>query len=212
MGQHGFISWADDDKECYQRTLDFIERASQFIEKKYAAKGGDAKAFGGAKFQRSRRKGATRSFRRRSCRGCAARFRSRKRFIAHDPGRREDPALREFRRTRRAWPSSARVAPTIFCARKSSRFTSTGIRKPEDVAVLEKEARRRDSRSIAKDYAAYYAKCKHANSPAMRDPNPDGDSDSRPGHDCVGQGQERVARDGGVLQLRRRGHARRGGD
>src|SRR5208282_4469211 len=22
MGQHGFISWADDDKECYQRTLD----------------------------------------------------------------------------------------------------------------------------------------------------------------------------------------------
>ena len=26
MGQHGFISWADDDKECYLRTLDFIEK------------------------------------------------------------------------------------------------------------------------------------------------------------------------------------------
>src|SRR5580692_648673 len=51
MGQHGFISWANDDKECYLRTLDFIEKASQFIESKYQAKGGDAKAFGGAKHQ-----------------------------------------------------------------------------------------------------------------------------------------------------------------
>ena len=32
MGQHGFISWANDDKECYLRTLDFIEKASQYIE------------------------------------------------------------------------------------------------------------------------------------------------------------------------------------
>ena len=28
MGQHGFISWADDDKECYTETLNLIERAS----------------------------------------------------------------------------------------------------------------------------------------------------------------------------------------
>ena len=48
MGQHGFISWADDDKECYTQTLDFIEKAAAYIEEKYAAKGGDAKAFGGA--------------------------------------------------------------------------------------------------------------------------------------------------------------------
>src|SRR5690606_12464453 len=27
MGQHGFISWDDDDKTCYTRTLDFIEKA-----------------------------------------------------------------------------------------------------------------------------------------------------------------------------------------
>jgi len=48
MAQHGFIAWADDDKECYTRTLDWIERAANFIEEKYAAKGGDAAAFGGA--------------------------------------------------------------------------------------------------------------------------------------------------------------------
>src|SRR3982751_5525861 len=47
MGQHGLINWANDDKECYFRTLDLIERAAQFIEKKYAERGGDATAFGG---------------------------------------------------------------------------------------------------------------------------------------------------------------------
>src|SRR5687768_1247909 len=51
MGQHGFISWADDDKACYTLTLDYIEQASEYIERKYAEKGGDAKAFGGQKYQ-----------------------------------------------------------------------------------------------------------------------------------------------------------------
>ena len=47
MGQHGFISWADDDKECYQRTLALIRMASAYIENKSAKKGGDQAAFGG---------------------------------------------------------------------------------------------------------------------------------------------------------------------
>src|SRR5947199_6901625 len=47
MGQHGVISWSNDDKECYHRTLDFIQRASEYIERKYAEKGGDQAAFGG---------------------------------------------------------------------------------------------------------------------------------------------------------------------
>ncbi|HLP24942.1 MAG TPA: class II aldolase/adducin family protein, partial [Acidobacteriota bacterium] len=51
MGQHGFISWDNDDKKCYTLTLDFIEQAAAYIEQKYAAKGGDAAAFGGAKYQ-----------------------------------------------------------------------------------------------------------------------------------------------------------------
>ena len=51
MGQHGFISWDDNEKACYTYTLDCIEKASAYIEAKYAAKGGDAAAFGGAKYQ-----------------------------------------------------------------------------------------------------------------------------------------------------------------
>src|SRR2546426_12127731 len=49
MGQHGLINWADDDKECYCLSLDLIEKASAYIEQKYAGKGGDTAAFGGAK-------------------------------------------------------------------------------------------------------------------------------------------------------------------
>ena len=50
MGQHGFISWDDDEKTCYAHTLDFIEKAANYIESKYAANGGDATAFGGQKY------------------------------------------------------------------------------------------------------------------------------------------------------------------
>src|SRR5580704_689049 len=49
MGQHGLINWSDDNKECYFRSLDLIEKAAQYIETKYAEKGGDAAAFGGQK-------------------------------------------------------------------------------------------------------------------------------------------------------------------
>ena len=43
LGQHGLINWADDDKACYELTLDLIERAARFIE---ARDKGD-KTFGG---------------------------------------------------------------------------------------------------------------------------------------------------------------------
>src|SRR5205807_2219709 len=38
MGQHGLINWSNDDKECYLRTLSLIEKASEYIERKYAEK------------------------------------------------------------------------------------------------------------------------------------------------------------------------------
>ena len=41
----------------------------------------------------------------------------------------------------------------------------------EDLAAL-KTKLKAGIEQYRKDYAAYYAKCKHANSPAMRDPNP----------------------------------------
>jgi rhamnulose-1-phosphate aldolase/alcohol dehydrogenase len=51
LGQHGLINWANDDKECYELTLYLIEKAARFLEARYKEKGGDAKAFGGPKYQ-----------------------------------------------------------------------------------------------------------------------------------------------------------------
>jgi rhamnulose-1-phosphate aldolase/alcohol dehydrogenase len=44
LGQHGLINWANDEKQCYELTLDLIRRAQKFLD----ARGGDAD-FGGAK-------------------------------------------------------------------------------------------------------------------------------------------------------------------
>jgi rhamnulose-1-phosphate aldolase/alcohol dehydrogenase len=46
LSGHGLINWADDDQECYERTLDLIERAARYIE---ARDRGEA-TFGGPKY------------------------------------------------------------------------------------------------------------------------------------------------------------------
>ena len=46
MGQHGLINWADDDKECYELTLELIEKAADYIE---SCDQGDG-TFGGQKY------------------------------------------------------------------------------------------------------------------------------------------------------------------
>ena len=46
MGQHGLINWADDDKACYELTLDLIEKAGAYI----ASKDRGDQTFGGQKY------------------------------------------------------------------------------------------------------------------------------------------------------------------
>lgn len=46
LGGHGLINWADDDQECYERTLTLIERAARYIEERDR---GEA-TFGGPKY------------------------------------------------------------------------------------------------------------------------------------------------------------------
>jgi Uncharacterized conserved protein len=76
MGQHGFISWQDDDKLCYEETLRFIEKASEYIENKYHAKGATPKPLAARNARHSTSIGGARCWPRFS-RGFADRFRSR---------------------------------------------------------------------------------------------------------------------------------------
>ncbi|HQY06741.1 MAG TPA: bifunctional rhamnulose-1-phosphate aldolase/short-chain dehydrogenase, partial [Lacunisphaera sp.] len=169
MGQHGFISWDHDEKKCYTWTLDCIEKASAFIEAKYQAKGGDATAFGGAKY-------ATLDAAKRNevfaailpwLRGQVS---QQKRFIGTVQ---DDEKILRFVNSKDA----ARLAelgtscPDHFLRTKIKPLYVDWNPQAEDATSLKKKLAA-GLEAYRKDYAAYYAKCKHANSPAMRDPNP----------------------------------------
>ena len=169
MGQHGFISWDNDDKACYTYTLDCIEKAAAYIESKYAAKGGDAAAFGGAKYQ------TLDDAKRRA--GFAAilpwlrgQVSKEKRFIGTVQ---DDAKILRFVNSKDA----ARLAelgtscPDHFLRTKIKPLYVDWNPQAEDVAAL-KQKIADGLEAYRKDYAAYYHRCKHANSPAMRDPNP----------------------------------------
>lgn len=169
MGQHGFISWADDDKACYTWTLDCIEKAAAYIEAKYQAKGGDATAFGGAKYQTldDAKRAATFAAILPWLRGQVSK---EKRFIGTVQ---DDAKILRFVNSKDA----ARLAelgtscPDHFLRTKIKPLYVDWNPQAEDAAAL-KAKLAAGLEAYRKDYAAYYAKCKHANSPAMRDPNP----------------------------------------
>ncbi len=169
MGQHGFISWANEEKACYTYTLDCIEKASAFIEAKYQAKGGDAAAFGGANYTT-----LTPEQRRATFAAILPWFRGQvskaKRLIGTVQ---DDEKILRFVNSKDA----ARLAelgtscPDHFLRTKIKPLYVNWNPQAEDTAAL-KQKLAAGLEAYRADYAAYYAKCKHANSPAMRDPNP----------------------------------------
>jgi rhamnulose-1-phosphate aldolase/alcohol dehydrogenase len=169
MGQHGFISWADDDKQCYTDTLNFIEKAAAYIESKYAAKGGDATAFGGARYQTLPEEGRNALF-AAILPWLRGQVSKEKRFIGTVQS---DEKILRFVNSKDA----ARLAelgtscPDHFLRTKIKPLYVDWNPQAEDLATL-KSKLASGIEAYRKDYAAYYAKCKHANSPAMRDPNP----------------------------------------
>lgn len=169
MGQHGFISWADDDKACYIWTLDCIEKASAFIEAKYQAKGGDAKAFGGQKYQTlpEEQRRATLAAILPWLRGQVS---QQKRFIGTIQ---DDEKILRFVNSADA-PRLAALGtscPDHFLRTKIKPLYVDWNPQAEDAAALKlKLAAALDQYRV--DYTAYYNVCRRANSPAMRDPNP----------------------------------------
>jgi rhamnulose-1-phosphate aldolase/alcohol dehydrogenase len=172
LGQHGLINWANDDKECYELTLSLIERAAQFIERHDKGE----ETFGGQRY------GGLESDQRRTAlarilpwlRGQVSQPRTSSgqalRFIGTIQD--DDPMLR-FVNSVDA-PRLAELGtscPDHFLRTKIKPLFVDWNPQAEDVIVL----KRKLADGLAKyrdDYAAYYNRCKHPDSPAMRDPNP----------------------------------------
>ena len=169
MGQHGFISWQDDDKLCYAETLRFIEKASQYIEEKYQAKGGDAKAFGGAKYQ-TLDKAARRATFAQILPWLRGKVSQQKRFIGTIQD--DDRILRYVNSNDAPRLSELGTScPDHFLRTKIKPLYVDWNPQTGDVASL-KQKLGDGLEKYRQDYAGYYERCKHANSPAMRDPNP----------------------------------------
>jgi rhamnulose-1-phosphate aldolase/alcohol dehydrogenase len=167
MGAHGFISWDDDAKSCYTLTLDLIEKASAYIHQKYEAKGGDDAVFGGAKYQTREDRHVVLSAILPWLRGQVSQH---KRFIGTVQ---EDEKILRFVNSVDA-PRLAELGtscPDHFLRTKIKPLYVDWNPQTEDVAAL-KIKLTAGLVQYRKDYAAYYERCKHANSPAMRDPNP----------------------------------------
>ena len=169
MGQHGFISWQDDDKLCYEETLRFIEKASQYIEDKYQAKGGDAKAFGGPKYQ-SLGENERRATLAQILPWLRGQVSQQKRFIGTIQ---DDEKILRYVNSNDA-PRLSELGtscPDHFLRTKIKPLYADWNPQSEDVASLKQKL----SDGLVKyrqDYAQYYERCKRANSPAMRDANP----------------------------------------
>ncbi len=169
MGQHGFISWDDDAKTCYAKTLAFIDKAAAYIEEKYAAKGGDAAAFGGAKYQSLDESARDKAF-AAILPWLRGQVSQQKRFVGTVQS---DEKILRFVNSKDA----ARLAelgtscPDHFLRTKIKPLYVDWNPQTEDVAAL-KAKLSAGLDAYRADYAAYYDRCKHANSPAMRDPNP----------------------------------------
>lgn len=165
MGQHGLINWADDDKACYELTLDLIEKAAEYI----AVRDKGDETFGGAKYQSlsENEREALLVDLLPKLRGMVS---QQNKFIGtiHIT----DSVL-QFVNSNDA-PRLAELGtscPDHFLRTKIKPLYVEWNPQDEDFdALLEKlEA---GIAQYREDYAAYYEACKHSNSPAMRDPNP----------------------------------------
>jgi len=165
LGQHGLINWANEDRECYELTLDLIERAAQYIEQHDKGE----KTFGGAKYSALDPMKRLEVF-TQILPWLRGQVSQKRRFIGTIQ---DDETMLRFVNSVDA-PRLAELGtscPDHFLRTKIKPLYVDWNPQSETVAELKKKL----ADGLAKyrqDYTDYYNRCKHPDSPAMRDPNP----------------------------------------
>ncbi len=165
LGQHGVINWADGGKECYDVTLNLIERAAEYIE---ARDKGD-KTFGGAKFN-SLSDADRDEILFELLPWLRGQVSQERRFVATIHS---DATILRFVNSYDA-PRLAELGtscPDHFLRTKIKPLYADWNPAKENVEQL-KQKLTAGMEQYRKDYAEYYNRCKHPNSPAMRQSNP----------------------------------------
>ncbi|MEO2038226.1 MAG: bifunctional rhamnulose-1-phosphate aldolase/short-chain dehydrogenase, partial [Martelella sp.] len=164
LESHGLFTWADEAEDCYNTTIEIINRANAWFEQETAGK----PVFGGEKH-----KPLAANERRKVAAALMPVIRGMASKKAHMVGHFDDQdAVLQF-----------------VCANDMERLAALGTSCPDHFLrtkirplVVDFDPERPDIAATVstladsveayrKDYAAYYERCKHDDSPPMRDPN-----------------------------------------
>ena len=178
MGQHGLINWGKTGRECYDRSLQLIDRAATAIEERIAASGGEGKIFGGQRHAALPAETRAKVWCRLLpwLRGQVSKSR---RFVATVQ---DDEKILRFVDSQDA-PRLAELGtscPDHFLRTKIKPLyvaldtVPAGLDDAQLDAFVQqlKEKLTAGLNAYRADYAKYYEACKHPDSPAMRDPSP----------------------------------------
>ncbi len=174
MGQHGLINWGKTGRECYELTLELIEKAAAHIEKKQAERGGEDAIFGGAVHSSlpKEKRDAVFAALLPWLRGQVS---AKKRFIGTIQ---DDEKILRFVNSKEA-PRLAELGtscPDHFLRTKiKPLYVANAPSADSSVETIVETLKKDLAAGLEKyraDYAAYYQACKRPDSPAMRDPNP----------------------------------------
>ena len=168
LGSHGLFTWGDTAYECYINTLEVVERCAEYIESKV---GQDAPVFGGQKIDslpaenRQQQAAAIAPILRGFCS-------SYQKMIGHFT---DDERVLQFINSNdldRLAPLGTscpdhflrtKISPLVLELSPNADLTDVKTIQAQLAPAFE---------AYRNMYAEYYNTCKHANSPAMRDPNP----------------------------------------
>ncbi|MDX8444071.1 bifunctional rhamnulose-1-phosphate aldolase/short-chain dehydrogenase [Mesorhizobium captivum] len=164
LESHGLFTWGDTPKECYETTISVINQAIDWFERKSEGKA----IFGGE---------VVKALDAPARRAIAAKLMPRIRGLisekSHKLGHFDDqPAVLEFVNSRDLRPLAAlgTSCPDHFLRTKIRPLViEFDPAKPDVDAVIARLAD--DIAAYRVGYQAYYDACKHADSPAIRDPN-----------------------------------------
>jgi len=168
LGSHGLFTWGDTSFECYMNSLEVIERASEYIEQKNAAKGS---VFGGQKIQSLPKEERLDKAAQLMplLRGLCS---SEKRMIGHFS---DSDVVLEFINSNdleRLAPLGT-SCPDHFLRTKIQPLVLS-LATNEDLSDTKAILDKLNPAFVAyrKEYENYYNTCKKHNSPAIRDANP----------------------------------------
>jgi len=167
LGSHGLFTWGDTAYDCYINTLDTIERCGEYIEQQSKGK----KTFGGERIaslsvsQKKLQAAALAPILRGYCS-------SKTHMVGHFSDDEKVLAFINSNDLGRLAPMGT-SCPDHFLRTKISPLV---LNLAPDENLLDQKAIKAKMQPLfeayRKSYSDYYESCKHADSPAMRDPNP----------------------------------------